>query len=933
MKSPIPIVRIVLLSVMSFCPWLYGQNVPDADFRGIWAPCNKFSDTAAVPAGTVLFQDLYFDGKPGQVKNASLLLELPVDMPLIRYRDTRAAKLKAPSKLIDHGRVTHDGQAYIAYEITLPQKAIDRYLGKYIWWRIRIWADTAALPVGWTGTVRWQLKTANGLTKQKAFTVTIVDVPSLTHRPSHYKLYAEIFHPLGPPTDRDELAAYLAVMQRVGFDGGRFCRPDPGADLVAVAAELHLDLHDDMSLWGYHVRGGNTDANNLAVGPDGEILERYWSPEYCINGGHDYMANYLQRYIDRAEQGIVKGLSVDFEPHNLGGPRGSFDAASLERFTEETGINVSGMTGRDILEHYKTQWFDFRLRQNARWVRSWHDAIKAVDPSIQTIMVSAKLNGPPGSDAYKQGNVEGKSLDPRMWDDFIDIHAPMIYCAGTTFYDAIACNRQYLKASFMPYVYPGYSWNHQDVVPGLLSLFALKADGAIFYTGGAMLDGENLKQIAIAARAMGACEDIVYNGTAIGDNIVTIEPVSQTVIQKGDRQWTLNAAGGEKLWRANAYEHNGAFVAAIFNFQQNTPLTATITLPLKNNTTYDVVRLVTQQRICPDAQTMIWSADALREGLMGDIAANTAELFVFRPQRMDGEFQDIVYKTILDTCAQRKSTRTITIPQDKPSEPWRFDLTNEKLLSINGPQDTIAVDCTDGMVRSWHSGRSQRQWVQDDTGMGIGRFWYPRPLRNLGHQTGGYALAAAQRNENGALVTLEKTYHVEAINGLHERKTFALTDTPGVLEVTVDFTNTAKTPMTFSYWVHNRPAFALGDTDRGDVLNVQIDTVGGPATFIGRMPDSITFAGAGFKDGVYNTADVLQIAATITGDTLGIVSDNHGTMTARWDDPQTVLQGYVWRGATLYTLEWMHVPVTLAPGKTVQYHYRLTAADPPAGTE
>ena len=254
-----------------------------------------------------------------------------------------------------------------------------------------------------------------------------------------------------------------------------------------MAAELHLDLHDDMSLWGYHIRGGNTDPNNLAVGPDGKKLDRYWSPEYCINGGHDYMANYLQRYIDRAEQGIVKGLSVDLEPHALGGPRGSFDAASLERFTEETGINVSGMTGRDILEHYKTQWFDFRLRQNTRWIKSWHDAIKAVDPSIQTIMVSAKLNGPPGSDAYRQGNVEGKSLDPRMWDDFIDIHAPMIYCAGTTFYDAIACNRQYLKASFMPYVYPGYSWNHQDVVPGLLSLFALKADGAIFYTSGAML--------------------------------------------------------------------------------------------------------------------------------------------------------------------------------------------------------------------------------------------------------------------------------------------------------------------------------------------------------------------------------------------------------------------------------------------------------------
>ena len=122
MKSPIPIVRIVLLSVISFCPWLYGQNVPDADFRGIWTPCNKFSDTAAVPAGTVLFQDLYFDGKPGQVKNASLLLELPVDMPLIRYRDTRAAQLKAPSELIDHGRVTRDGRAYHAYEITLRKR-------------------------------------------------------------------------------------------------------------------------------------------------------------------------------------------------------------------------------------------------------------------------------------------------------------------------------------------------------------------------------------------------------------------------------------------------------------------------------------------------------------------------------------------------------------------------------------------------------------------------------------------------------------------------------------------------------------------------------------------------------------------------------------------------------------------------------------------
>lgn len=902
---------------------LGAEIIPDYIFRGKWVPSSNFNNESPILEGGTYFQAFIYDGMKEKVKDATLVLDLPEDTPLLRFYDTRATKFKTNSLLKSKKSITREGKKYLRYEISIPQVCIDKYLGINYWWRTYIWVKTDHLKAGYKALFYWRLESGNAQTRERIIKFSVLKPYILEKLPKTFTLYTDKIHFLNEKTSENEMDVYLRSLCNAGFSGGMF---GGYPELFAAAKKLNMSIHVRKALWGFHVCGGQQKESIMAIDPEGQIIKGYWSPEYCIRNGEMYKKYLLDPYLNYAASGKYNILHVDFEPFRLGGHRGSFDALSLKQFTKETGIDVTGMSGKDIFKKYKKEWLAFRCRQNARWVEAWYNALKKANPEVKVLMCSAALAGNPGSRAYERTNVEFKSCDPIQWDNNIDIQGPMIYTRGARYFEDILRNVKYLKKPLIPYSYIGYTWNYNDIIPSLMALFAIGAKGAIYYPEGDILDGRVINESARAMDIIAKNEDFVSQGILCDDYTLTGMPTKTIIVESEGKDKKLMSPDFLRHTKSIAYELHGEKMIAVFNYHKEWDLYFRLALNKLEGNSFYLTQEIARKQIAPSLKREYWNADEINKGIICKVAPDTVEIFTLRKKKPSYINTVITAAELQTEYNHLKTIKKITLTKNNKTD-FTISVKNSYIVLENTGQ-RICIDIEKGIITQWLLKQQGHEAVlpkdKGGAGLAVDRFWYPNELRNLGDQVSGYELVSADSTNEEATIVLSKQFESPGINGLCLTKTFLIKSHNDSITVKSQFANKSSHIIDFSYWVHNIPAFPRGSLEK--TLNVLIPTQNGQIKLQGKDPRNVVAAGGAYANAAYSKEFKQCLIGQLSEPWLSIEQKNYA-FNVKWKHLNKLMQSYVWRSSDIFTLEWMYGVKKLSPKEEICYVYTLTPVD------
>jgi hypothetical protein len=293
----------------------------------------------------------------------------------------------------------------------------------------------------------------------------------------------------------------------------------------AIYATMFLTDPEDKSYWAY--KDGKINSSGVAC------------LTYCAQRGERFV-DALGFYGLAAEFYPVAGLINDFEMGDT--TRACYRCSRcLPVFAEYASLDPEALTPELIHKNHKEKFKEWHLHQNAQIARHWIEMVKERNPEFKAIMCSAHIpRDPEAAVEY----IAHHGTDPRLWDDAVDQHWPMMYYTGPSLYEDIDNTVKLLEKPVVPLL--GTLWlgnrkySYDQTELNVLACLAGGAQGYGFYIGLGPWDAKYWDLLTRLSHLAAKIEDAILDGDDVNDKVsmTSITPDSRLalkVFQHGSR--------------------------------------------------------------------------------------------------------------------------------------------------------------------------------------------------------------------------------------------------------------------------------------------------------------------------------------------------------------------------------------------------------------
>ncbi len=288
---------------------------------------------------------------------------------------------------------------------------------------------------------------------------------------------------------------------------------------------------------------------------------------YMVDDPDGMFAKYLKDGILRFKDAAPKAkyLLWDYEP--LAKQYSNYD---LEVFSRRYMKLDKTLTYPEIEKKYPRQWSNFCYEQSAQLVQKYTDSVRRYWPEVKIMMVSGFLERQHPETNYRSAFTP---LDLRDTERYFDVHSPMLYWQGTSFYDDVEFNLRYLKKPFIPWIDPTehrdvfyQRYTPQGVCQNILACAALGAKGIVFYPVGG-LDGAYYQAIADAYDQIAKAEDALSGEDITAKcSVHAANVIEMKLSDVSGRESAVLTPEVEPNIRWRVYRKGSNYAVALFNY-------------------------------------------------------------------------------------------------------------------------------------------------------------------------------------------------------------------------------------------------------------------------------------------------------------------------------------------------------------------------------
>jgi len=308
--------------------------------------------------------------------------------------------------------------------------------------------------------------------------------------------------------------------------------------------------------------------------------------QYAIehsNPGDDFFEAYKRNITPATKNSF--GVSYDFEPWcaDRGMLKSCFCPRCLRAFSSFANIPLSILTPKEILSRYKKEWVKFRCYQNAEIWRIFVKILKSINPQCQAILTSSKVYPPTIKERILEW--EGVDLGLAQYDKYADIHMPMIYTGGVTFYQDVERFKRSLSKPLVPLMCTGDGvvspLTAQEIKMNILAAATSGCSGIVFFPGCRGLDGLCLKKINDAFSKIASLEKFFFKGKR-KDNFISVRGIPEVIKSiKGytGKKISVELPDWSKVLLFKVHQYRGDYLVSIFNYHPDKKAIAKISFP------------------------------------------------------------------------------------------------------------------------------------------------------------------------------------------------------------------------------------------------------------------------------------------------------------------------------------------------------------------
>ena len=275
----------------------------------------------------------------------------------------------------------------------------------------------------------------------------------------------------------------------------------------AVYASWFSTDPNDKSLWAY-TKDGKINPWGIAC------------LTYCAENGEKFIEALAPFYQKAADYYPVKGLINDLELQGTTTlcyhcPR------CMKAFTKYASLDPENLTPELIREKHNELFKEWHLEQNGEIAKGWIDIIRKKDPNLKAILCSGHV---PYGDESADRYIEHSGTDPRLWDDEVDEHWPMMYFNGYPLCKDVEITVEVLKKPVVPLLGSGFYVGVKKFTPEQTELNVLAcllegAGGYGFYIGFASWDAMYWDKLARLSHLAAQTEDIILDGAKLTEKV------------------------------------------------------------------------------------------------------------------------------------------------------------------------------------------------------------------------------------------------------------------------------------------------------------------------------------------------------------------------------------------------------------------------------
>lgn len=356
--------------------------------------------------------------------------------------------------------------------------------------------------------------------------------------PTGFSLYTWYSYPVRRATQSDFDNRMIGDL----YDDWKLAGFKGGAYLPQVSSGWQAMIDYTGSVY-YYKPGKDVSASvlpNLAATSSGGVFDKLFCPESLIDKASGYFDELGDAY---PYQSLLSDSSiwqvVDFEPYNYGWVTTScFCQTCRESFAQYASLGYTpGST--TILGSYLTEWCEFRCAQRAGVIEEMVTYSKIVNPQGKFVFCSMPM--PTTSEENDFFKYYG--IDLRLYDSFVDLHAPMHYEIGLLFYQRLERTLTVLNKPVIP-VLAGYKHtdNPERLMQQTLAAAMLGAEGVYYWRGCMQFDGNAVQVLGKAMKALYECESYITNGQLNTNVSVTPAQGSEDILYSVSRKYGSDQA-------------------------------------------------------------------------------------------------------------------------------------------------------------------------------------------------------------------------------------------------------------------------------------------------------------------------------------------------------------------------------------------------------
>jgi len=272
----------------------------------------------------------------------------------------------------------------------------------------------------------------------------------------------------------------------------------------AIYATMFLTDPGDKSYWAY--KDGKINSSGVAC------------LTYCAQRGERFV-EALGFYGLAADYYPVAGLINDFEMGDT--TRACYRCSRcLPVFSEYASLDPETLTPELIHKNHKQKFKEWHLQQNAQIAKHWIGMVKERNPEFKAIMCSAHIPRDPESAVEY---IAHHGTDPRLWDDAVDQHWPMMYYTGPSLYEDIDNTQKLLEKPVVPLL--GTLWlgnrkyTYDQTELNVLACLAGGAQGYGFYIGLGPWDAMYWDRLTRLSHLAAKIEDVILDGDDLNEQV------------------------------------------------------------------------------------------------------------------------------------------------------------------------------------------------------------------------------------------------------------------------------------------------------------------------------------------------------------------------------------------------------------------------------